>query len=195
MPAELSDNEIIQQVLGGNQQVFSQLVSRYQNYVFTLALRMLKTREDAEEVAQDVFVKAYRALADFKGASRFSTWLYSIVNTTCLSFMRKRKLDLRSLDDERVFEAADQQPASVPANSLELKSRNKMVNAAIAMLSTDDAEIISLFYQAEQSLDEIGRVLNIEPNTAKLRLHRARGRLKEKIQLHFNQELRDAISN
>lgn len=195
MPTELSDNEIIQQVLGGNQQVYSQLVTRYQSYVFTLALRMLKTREDAEEVAQDVFVKAYRALADFKGASRFSTWLYSIVNTTCLSFLRKKKLDLRSLDDERVFEAADQQPASVPANSLELKSRNKMVHAAIAMLSADDAEIISLFYQAEQSLEEIGRVLNIEPNTAKLRLHRARGRLKEKIQLHFNQELRDAISN
>ena len=195
MPAELSDNEIIQQVLGGNQQVFSLLVTRYQSYVFTLALRMLKTREDAEEVAQNVFVKAYRALADFKGASRFSTWLYSIVNTTCLSFLRKKKLDLRSLDDERVFEAADQQPASVPANSLELKSRNKMVHAAIAMLSADDAEIISLFYQAEQSLEEIGRVLNIEPNTAKLRLHRARGRLKEKIQLHFNQELRDAISN
>ena len=70
MPTELSDNEIIQQVLGGNQQVYSQLVTRYQSYVFTLALRMLKTREDAEEVAQDVFVKAYRSLADFRGLRR-----------------------------------------------------------------------------------------------------------------------------
>ena len=61
--------------------------------------------------------------------------------------------------------------------------------------AVDGGNILAAFYQAEQSLEEIGRVLNIEPNTAKLRLHRARGRLKEKIQLHFNQELRDAISN
>ena len=80
MSTGLNDNEIISKVLDGDQQAYAVLVNRYQNYVFTLTLRIMKTREDAEEVAQDVFIKAYRSLADFRGASKFSTWLYTIVN-------------------------------------------------------------------------------------------------------------------
>ncbi len=77
-----SDIEIISAVLNGNQQAYAVIVQRHQTFVFTLVLRYIKNREDAEEVAQDVFVKAYKALADFKGASKFSTWLYTITNTT-----------------------------------------------------------------------------------------------------------------
>src|SRR5215204_611360 len=99
-----SDIEIISAVLGGNQQAYTQIVQRHKAFVFTLVLRFIKSREDAEEVAQDVFVKAYRALADFKGASKFSTWLYTIVNTTCISFLRKKKLETHSLDNEKVFQ-------------------------------------------------------------------------------------------
>src|SRR5215510_14691733 len=95
-----NDNEIISQVLNGDHQAYAQLVNRYQSYVFTLALRFTKNREDAEEVAQDIFVKAYRALADFKGNSKFSTWLYTIVNNTCITFLRKKKLQTHSLDKE-----------------------------------------------------------------------------------------------
>ena len=90
MSTGLNDNEIISKVLSGDTQAYAVLVNRYQNYVFTLAMRMVKTREDAEEVAQDIFIKAYRALADFRGASKFSTWLYTIVNTTCITFLRKK---------------------------------------------------------------------------------------------------------
>lgn len=194
MPTEYQDNELIQQVLGGNQQAYAGLVERYQNYVFTLALRIVKTREDAEEVAQDVFVKAYRSLSDFKGTARFSTWLYTIVNNTSLSFLRKKRLETHSLDDDKVFELADRQESSMPAHQYEAKSKSKMLAAAIAMLGEDDAEVITLFYQAEQSLDEIARILRVETNTAKVRLHRARGRLKEKLEKHFSRELRDAVS-
>src|SRR5688500_5845045 len=95
-----NDNEIISKVLGGDQQAYAILVDRYQNYVFTLSLRFTKNREDAEEVSQDIFIKAYRALADFKGNSKFSTWLYTIVNNTCISFLRKKKLQSHSLDTE-----------------------------------------------------------------------------------------------
>src|SRR5688572_4443293 len=109
MSTGLSDNEIISIVLNGDKQAFAQLVDRYQNYVFTLALRMVKSREDAEEVSQDIFVKAYRSLADFRGASKFSTWLYTIVNTSCITFLRKKKLEIKSLDDESTFEIADKQ--------------------------------------------------------------------------------------
>ncbi len=191
MSTSTSDIEIISLVVKGDQQAYAQLVGRYQNFVFTLAMRMLKNREDAEEVAQDVFVKAYRALADFRGASKFSTWLYTIVNSSCLSFLRKKKQELHSLDNERVFEQADSQDSGMAANQVEQKSRQVMVTKAIALLAPDDAEIITLFYKAEQSLEEIAQILGIEPNTAKVRLHRARTRLKEKMEKHFSRELKD----
>jgi RNA polymerase sigma-70 factor (ECF subfamily) len=191
MSTGLNDNELISKVLSGDQHAYAGLVDRYQNYVFTLALRFTKNREDAEEVSQDIFIKAYKALADFRGASKFSTWLYTIVNTTCISFLRKKKLEIHSLDNERVFEVADNLDSGMNANQVEQKSRISMVNSAIKMLGSDDAEVITLFYKSEQTLDEIAQILGIEPNTAKVRLHRARTRLKEKMESHFAHEVKD----
>lgn len=191
MSAGLGDNEIISRVLKGEQNAYAELVNRYQAYVFTLVLRMVKSREDAEEVAQDVFVKVYRSLADFRGESRFSTWLYTIANTTSITFLRKKKLAVHSLDNEKVFEVADSKDSGFRANLIEQKSRVSMVNEAIAMLSPDDAEIITLFYKAEQNLEEISRILRLETNTVKVRLHRARTRLKEKMEKNFSEEVKN----
>jgi RNA polymerase sigma factor (sigma-70 family) len=191
MSTGLNDNELISKVLHGDQQAYAGLVNRYQHYVFTLALRFTKNREDAEEVSQDIFIKAYRALADFRGASKFSTWLYTIVNTTCITFLRKKRLEVHSLDNEKVFEIVDNQDSGMRANMVEQKSRLAMVNNAIKMLSTDDAEVITLFYKGEQTLEEIAQILGIEANTVKVRLHRARTRLKEKMETHFAQEVND----
>ena len=191
MSTGLGDNEIISRVLQGEQNTYAELVNRYQGYVFTLVLRMIKSREDAEEVAQDVFVKAYRSLADFRGESKFSTWLYTIANTTSITFLRKKKLDVHSLDNEKVFEAADSKDSGFRANLVEQKSRVNMVNEAIAMLSPDDAEIITLFYKAEQNLEEISKILRLETNTVKVRLHRARTRLKEKMEKNFSEEVKE----
>lgn len=191
MSTGLSDSEIISQVLNGNQQAYAGLVNRYQNYVFTLASRMIKNREDAEEVAQDVFIKAYKYLPDFRGESKFSTWLYTIVNTTAITFLRKKKLEIQSLDNDPVFEIANSKDSGLRADIVEQKSRQVMVNKAIAMLSPDDAGIITLFYKGEQTLEEIADVLKVEPNAAKVRLHRARGRLKEKMETYFTEEIKD----
>lgn len=191
MSTGLNDNEIISQVLNGNHQAYAGLVSRYQNYVFTLTLRMIKSREDAEEVAQDVFIKAYKYLPNFRGESKFSTWLYTIVNNTCITHLRKKKPDNYSLDDEYVFEKADTIDPGARADVVEQKSRQAMVNKAISLLSTDDAQIITLFYRAEQSLEETAKVLGIEINAAKVRLHRARTRLKQKMETHFAQEIKE----
>lgn len=187
-----TDSEIISRVLLGEQQAFAELVNRYQNFVFTITLRYAHNREDAEEIAQDIFVKAYRSLADFRGASKFSTWLYTIVTTSCITFLRKRKLETQSLDDEKTFEQADSQNSGFSANQIEQKSKVAMVNDAIRLLSPDDAKIITLFYKAEQSLEEIGKIIGMEPNTVKVKLHRARQRLKEKMEKHFSQEVLEA---
>jgi len=186
-----ADMEIISRVLKCEQSAYAEIVNRYQSYVFTLALRFTKNREDAEEVSQDIFVKAYRSLADFRGASKFSTWLYTIVNTTCITFLRKKKLEIHSLDNETVFERVENQDSGFNANQVEQKSKVNMVNQAIGMLGPDDAEILTLFYKAEQSLEEIGKVLGLETNTVKVRLHRARQRLKEKMESSFSEEVKN----
>lgn len=188
-----NDNEIIMKVLQGEQSLYAELVKRYQNFVFTIALRYAPHREDAEEIAQDVFVKAYRSLADFRGASKFSTWLYTIVTTTCITFLRKKKLEVHSLDNDHVFEMADNQEADFRANQVEVKSRSKMIAEAIKMLSPDDARLITLFYKGEQSLEEIGHIIGADPNTVKVKLHRARHRLRDKMEKHFVQEVRDLV--
>lgn len=186
-----NDNEIISRVLRGEQSLYADLVKRYQNFVFTITLRYTTSREDAEEIAQDVFVKAYRSLENFRGESKFSTWLYTIVTTTCVTFLRKKKLEVYSLDNEKVFEAADNIAGGFKANQVEQKSRAQMVNEAIRLLSTDDAKVINLFYKGEQSLEEIAHIMGMEANTVKVKLHRARARLKDKMQQHFAAEVRD----
>jgi RNA polymerase sigma factor (sigma-70 family) len=189
-----NDNEIISRVLRGEQSLYAELVKRYQSFVFTIALRYTPNREDAEEIAQDVFVKAYRSLADFRGASKFSTWLYTIVTTTCITFLRKKKLETHSLDKEGVFEVADSVDSGFRANQVEQKSKVQMVNEAIKLLSADDGKLITLFYQGEQSLEEIGIIMGLEPNNVKVRLHRARTRLKEKMEKYFIQEVKDIVN-
>ena len=191
MPTGPSDIEILSRVLQGDQQAYAEIVKRYQSFVFTIALRYTPNREDAEEIAQDSFIKAYRSLADFRGDSKFSTWLYTIVTTTSLTFLRKKKIDVQSLDNEKVFEAADNQDSGFRANQVEQKSRINMVNKAIGLLSPEDAQVITLFYKGEQSLEEIGQILGLEANTVKVRLHRARQRLKDKMEKHFAAEVSD----
>lgn len=187
----LTDTELISRILKGEQALFAQLVQRYQNYVFTLVLRFTDSREDAEELSQDIFVKAYRSLADFRGASKFSTWLYTIVRTSCITFLRKKKLDIKSIDDERTLVQLANRESAFSANTVEQRSRHAMVNEAIRMLSPDDAQLLSLFYKGEQSLEEIGKIMGLEPNTVKVKLHRARHRLKDKMEKHFSHEVRE----
>ncbi len=191
MSTGMDDKEIISRILRGEQHHFAGLVNRYQEYVFTLTLRFIKNRQDAEEVAQDIFIKAYRSLNDFKGLSKFSTWLYTIVHNTCITFLRKKEQVVHSLDNENVFVAVNNQASGFDANQLEQKSRVYMATKAIALLSPDDAEIITLFYKAEQSIEEISRILGIEISAVKVRLHRARIRLKEKMEKYFKQEVKD----
>jgi RNA polymerase sigma factor (sigma-70 family) len=188
---ELTDTEIIKKILQGEQALYGQLVQRYQQYVFTLVLRFTDNRQDAEEISQDIFIKAYRSLADVRGDSKFSTWLYTIVRTSCITFLRKKKLDTTSIDNERTLTTLENRESSFNANIVEQKSRHAMVNAAIRLLSPDDAQLITLFYKGEQSLEEIGKIMSYDPNTIKVKLHRARHRLKEKLEKYFSYEVRD----
>jgi RNA polymerase sigma-70 factor (ECF subfamily) len=193
MQSKLSDLELIEQTLTGNQSAYADLVKRHQRFVFTLALRFAKTREDAEEIAQDCFIKAYRSLASFQGSSKFSTWLYSIVYTTAMTFLRKKRVDTDSIDDENTYIQVANQSSGYDVNSAENKSRSYYLNQAIEQLLPDDATIITLFYKGEQSLEEIGQAMGMEANTVKVKLFRARQRLKEKLEHNLKHEVKELI--
>jgi len=193
MQSKFSDIELIEQTLAGNQSAYADLVKRHQRFVFTLALRFAKTREDAEEIAQDCFIKAYRSLNSFQRQSKFTTWLYSIVYTTAMTALRKKRVDTDSIDDENTYIQVENQTGGYDVNNVENKSRSYYLNQAIAQLLPDDATIITLFYNGEQSLEEIGQTMGIEPNTVKVKLFRARQRLKEKLERNLKHEVNELI--
>jgi len=193
MQSKFSDIELIEQTLAGNQSAYADLVKRHQRFVFTLALRFAKTREDAEEIAQDCFIKAYRSLNSFQRQSKFTTWLYSIVYTTAMTALRKKRVDTDSIDDENTYIQIENQTSGYDVNNVENKSRSYYLNQAIAQLLPDDATIITLFYNGEQSLEEIGQTMGIEPNTVKVKLFRARQRLKEKLERNLKHEVNELI--
>ncbi|MDB5154085.1 MAG: sigma-70 family polymerase sigma factor [Mucilaginibacter sp.] len=193
MRSKLSDIELIEQTLLGNQAAYADLIKRHQRFVFTLAMRFSKNREDAEEIAQDCFIKAYRSLSSFQRQSKFSTWLYSIVYTTAMTFLRKKRVDTDSIDDENTYIQLENHSSGFDTNSVEIKSRSYYLNQAIAQLLPDDAAIITLFYMGEQSLEEISQALGIEANTVKVKLFRARQRLKEKLERNLKHEVKELI--
>lgn len=180
----LQDTDIINLVLKGQQQPFSVLVDRYQHFVFTIAMRYVDNREEAEEIAQDVFVKTYRSLAGFNGKSKFSTWLYAITHHTCLSYLRKRKTATVSVDAYPVIENT-LSATEKASDKIDTNSTRTLLNKAMSRLDKQDAEILTLFYQAEQSLEEIAIIMGQTPNNVKVRLFRARQKLKNILEQHY----------
>ena len=193
MESKYSDIELINRVIAGDKSAYADLMNSHQRFVFTLAFRFTKNREDAEEIAQDCFIKAYRSLNTFRNTSKFSTWLYRIVYTTAMTFLRKKKLDVQSLDAEGTMLKVENHVSYLRSDDVEHKSKMVFVNRAIDQLLPDDAAIITLFYQGEQSLEEIGQALGMDANTIKVKLHRARHRLKEKIEKILHHEVRELL--
>lgn len=193
MRTKATDIELIDLSVAGDQMAYAELVKRHQRFVFTLALRFAKGREDAEEIAQDCFIKAYRSLSSFQRQSKFSTWLYSIVYTTSMTFLRKKKLDTTSIDSEDTYIQIENTSLGLENNMAENRSRSYYLGQAIEQLMPDDAAIITLFYKSELSLEEIAAIMNMEANTVKVKLFRARQRLKDKLEANLKHEARELI--
>jgi len=189
MSAVIPDEKLIQQAIEGRQSAYAMLVSRYERYVFTLAFRMVKNREDAHEISQDAFLRAFRYLADFRGDAKFSTWLYKIVYSTALNFLRKQNPDIQSLDDENKPLALADPGGPDASHALEQNDRKIALQQAIALLSPDDATIITLFYLYEHTLEEICEITDLSMTNAKTKLCRSRQRLRLIVDQHFSTEL------
>lgn len=186
------DSDIIAMILNGQKDAFSVLVQRYQAYVFTLAMRYVNNkREDAEELSQDVFIKAYRFLGDFKQTSKFSTWLYTIVHTTAISHLRKQKNSEILIEEDKLTYLSDNKSQNTFHNTAEKRSVKEQLNKAIAQLGADEARVIHLFYQAEQSIEEISLITDMSLSLVKVKLFRARQKLKSILTQQLTHELKD----
>ncbi|WAC03921.1 sigma-70 family RNA polymerase sigma factor [Lacinutrix neustonica] len=172
----INDQHYITKVLEGDSHAFAVLVDRYKDLVFTLALTMTKNREEAEEVAQDVFIKIYKHLATFKGDSKFSTWIYKVTYNTCLDRIKK----LKRLQNTIAIDAFTEHEIKTIDNALfamEIKERNDTIQNCLNALPAEDRFMLTWFYYEDQSLDEIAKVMDIKPNHVKVKLFRSRKKL------------------
>jgi len=160
----------INECLQGNAEAFRKLVDAYRHYAYTLAMRITKNEEDAEEVTQDAFMKAYVSLKSFKGESKFSTWFYKIVLNMAMTKVRRRKPAHQNIDDVHVSLANDDEP-------MRKTDRTYYVEKAINALPEDEAAIVTLFYMEGQSLGDIAEVVNLSLSNTKVKLFRARNKM------------------
>ena len=166
----------VQLILNGDSQEFTKLVDNHKNLVFTVALRMLKNTEEAEEVAQDTFIKVFKSIKSFKGDSKFSTWIYRIVYNTCLDRLKKIKKarNISSFDEISSLEITD---LNTVLDDIERDEKSKLLKKCMELLSPNDSALLSFFYFEEKNLNELAKILNLTENTVKVRLFRARARL------------------
>lgn len=185
-----TDHYLVGESLSGNTQAFSQLVERYQQFVFTLALRIVKVREEAEEVAQDSFLKAYEALDTFRGEAKFSSWLYSIVYRKALDRVRKnnRTRTLEIVDD---ITEGDTDSVDNALHYLEVQERNEYLQKSIATLGEEEAAIISFFYFEDLSIKEIASITQLSEDNVKIKLYRSRKRLYAELKQYVLPEYTD----
>ncbi len=193
MKQDFSDIELIAKVCNGQQHLYALLVDKYKNYVFTLCYRILQNRENAEEAAQDTFIKTYRQLHSYKGDAKFSTWLYTIARNTCFTFLRKKKLPAYSLD-EYGGNLLPGEPADNSINTHYNQAfRQQLINNAYKQLPAEDVTILTLFYNHEQKIDEIAQVMQLEANNVKIKLFRARQKLKTILEKKFAGEIKNIV--
>ncbi len=189
----VADNTLIQQVLRGSRPAFQQLVERYQNYVFTIALKVVRTREEAEEVAQDVFLKVYQQLSTFEEKSKFSTWLYTIAYRTAIDYARRKRPEAHSLDDGDSYLQLEDKQGVNPAEALQREDLKDQLSEAISRLKPVDAAIVTLFYLNDASVKEIAEITALSVSNVKTKLHRLREALRQLLSYQLQSEIEDLL--
>jgi RNA polymerase sigma-70 factor (ECF subfamily) len=174
-PVMTNEYVLIDRILAGEQQLYAELVNRYKSYAFTIALKILENRPEAEEAAQDSFIKAYHNLAGFNRESKFSTWLYRIAFNTAITYKRKRKGTYESIENVTIAYGHDGE------STLELDDKKKFLDLAMNKLNQADKLALNLYYLQEFSLEEIAEITSMQANTVKVRIHRARQRLADEL--------------
>lgn len=174
--------DIIRRIVSGETELFEQLVTEHQTRVYNLALRMVSNRADAEDCAQEAFVKAFRALPSFRGDASVSSWLYRLTTNVCLDFLRAKKRRAETslaaaTENGEPVESDIPDPSDGPETLAEKSERRAMVHRALRQLPDDFRQVLLLRELGELSYDEIGHAMQLEAGTVKSRIFRARRKL------------------
>lgn len=182
----MDERTLIEQAGRGDAEAFEQLVVSHQRIIYNLALRMTGNREDAADLTQETFIKAWHAISLFQFDSKFTTWLCRIASNACIDFLRKQKkrrsVSLTAIDDfDESYEMAVTDSNLNPAELLDAAADREMVYAALRQLPTEYRIVLSLRAIEDMSYQEIGEALDLNPGTVKSRISRARQRLRKMI--------------
>jgi RNA polymerase sigma-70 factor (ECF subfamily) len=170
----VNDLTYVQRAKTGDIQAFAEIVSNYKGMVFTIIMKMVQNREDAEDITQEVFIKIFRSLGKFKEESEFSTWLYRIAYNTTLSELRKKKLFFTSLEDDLISENklfTDDKEAE------EKEIKLQYLEIVLKKLPPDEIFLVTLHYLDDKSIEDISKISNLSISNVKVKLHRIRKKL------------------
>ncbi len=172
----MEETDLIESVKKGNDHAFEILINQNKDMVFSICVKITEDFHLAEEAAQDTFLKAYQQINRFKGASKFSSWIYKIALNTSYNKIRQRKPSSTSIE---LIEELEENSFLSGFELMRQEDQKEYINLALAQLDKLDALIISLFYLEEQSIDELVVITDLTKANIKVKLHRARKKLKE----------------
>jgi RNA polymerase sigma-70 factor (ECF subfamily) len=173
-----SDQQLLARTRAGEREAFAQLIERYKSRIFHTTLRMLHNREEAEEAAQDVFVRAYRGLPKFREDSSFSTWIFRICYNVCLSYLERKKIPAADLAEAEFFAAPEE---DTPERLFESREFQRLLEEAIATLPAKQSSALVLYHAQQLSYHEIAEIMEEPVANVKTHLFRGRAKLREKI--------------
>ena len=176
--------------MDGKTSSFTHLVEKYKDMVFTVCYRIVKQREDAEDIAQESFIKAFNKLHSFKGESKFSTWIYTIAYRTAISKTHIKKVE--TVYEDFHVEISDNEEFP-QFKELKEQEQKLYVKKAIDELPEIDGVIISLFYIDESSIQEIVEITGLSESNVKVKLYRGRKQLKENLEGLLHNEIKSII--
>ncbi len=191
MNNEQKDIALLKRIQAGDRLAYKELINRHKDYAFTVAYRILNSREDAEEIAQDAFLQVFKSIGSFNYEAKFTTWFYRIVFNAAL--MQKRKNRIFTEDISESSQASLVSNLSDSSEDIRKSERQQAIRQAMQQLQPDDVLLITLFYLQEQSLEEIAAITQISADTAKVKLHRARKRLADEMKKYWKEEVRSLI--
>lgn len=183
-----SDQYYIDKVLDGEVNAFAVLVERYQNLVYTVIFRMVKNKEQSEEVAQDTFVKAYESLSKYRGEAKFSTWLYTIAYRKSLDMLKASKRMITSNVIDEINEG-DIEMVNDALHLLQQKEKKQIILDCILRLPEEEAAIITLYYYEEKSVKEITKITGLKTDNIKIKLYRSRKKLYSMLEKYISLEI------
>ncbi len=192
---KLTEDKAIERAIERDHEAYKFLLNKYKTYAFSIAVKIIKNREDAEEVVQDSFCKAFKAIRNFNRSGKFSTWLYKIVYNTALTRIRNKKLIMDTLEEfpdlNRGFDIPDNYVGSF--EKLVQADQVAFLKKALTVLTESESLAITLYYTCENTIVEIETITGWNPSTIKIRLFRARQKLYTELSKQLNEEINEFL--